>query len=99
MGQLDQATLEALAGKYVWWKTPADAAARPERVIAQVMNIGEYSDIQLVAESVGNDALKEILTHAEIGQFSPKSWTYWHYRLGVVPPNEKAPQMPTRNLG
>ena len=29
--------LENLARKYIWWKTPEEAVARPERIVAQVM--------------------------------------------------------------
>jgi len=36
--------LKQFAAKYIWWKTPEEAVARPERVIAQVMNIGDYDD-------------------------------------------------------
>jgi hypothetical protein len=36
--------LSRLAEKYIWWKSPDEAMAMPERVIAQVMNIGEVFD-------------------------------------------------------
>ena len=63
----------------------------PERVIAQVMNIGDYADVQALAAQIGDDALKQVLIHAEAGQFNERSWAYWHYRLdlasvGQVPP-------------
>jgi len=55
----------------------------PERVIAQVMNIGDYADVQWLASLVGDEVLREVLTHAEAGQFNERSWAYWHYRLGL----------------
>lgn len=91
MLHIDPNALKPLAGKYIWWKTPDDAVAMPERVIAQVMNIGDYADVQALAAQIGDDALKQVLTHAEAGQFNERSWAYWHYRLdlasvGQVPP-------------
>lgn len=84
MGQMDQDALKQLAGKYIWWKAPDEAVAMPERVIAQVMNIGDYADVQALAGLVGDDALREVLTHAEVGQISERSRAYWHYRLGLA---------------
>lgn len=46
MIEINPETLKPLASRYVWWKTPEDAVAMPEPVIAQVMNIGDYSDVQ-----------------------------------------------------
>ena len=31
-----------LARKYIWWKTPEQAVQQPLRVLAQVMDIGDY---------------------------------------------------------
>ena len=61
MGQVDQETLKRLAGKYIWWKTPDEAVTMPERVVAQVMNIGDYADVQLLASQVGDKVLCEVL--------------------------------------
>jgi hypothetical protein len=90
-------TIRKMASKYIWWKTPDEAAASPERVLAQVMNIGDYDDVQTIASQIGNDALRDVLTHAEIGQFNQRSWFYWHYRLGLAT-LEHVPPMPTRRL-
>ena len=98
MAQMSPELLQALAAKYVWWKTPAEAAAMPERVAAQVMNIGDYDDVQLLANEVGEEYLRNVLSRAEIGQFDERSWAYWHYRLGMAKPGE-APALPRRRLG
>ena len=50
---ISQEWLKPFARKYIWWKTPEEAVAMPERVIAQVMNIGDYADIQALASEVG----------------------------------------------
>ncbi len=98
MTESELMTLRPFASKYIWWKRTDDAMVTPERVVAQVMNIGDYGDVQVVANSIGDNYLCHVLQHAEIGQFSARSWTYWHYRLGLVTPNETMPEMPKRRL-
>jgi hypothetical protein len=89
--------LTSLAQKYIWWKSTDDALLFPQRVIAQVMNIGDYDDVQAMSIELTEDSLKNVLLQAEAGQFNPKSWAYWHYRLGLSLPLE-APSMPTRKF-
>ncbi len=94
---LAHATLKPLARKYLWWKTPDEAVAYPERLIAQVMNIGDFADIAAIAAEVGDDALREVLQRGEAGQFSARSWAYWHYRLGLAKVGE-VPPLPVRRF-
>ncbi len=95
---IDREDLALLARKYIWWKSPEDAVDQPERVIAQVMNIGDFEDIQRVEALAGTKVLARVLTQAEIGQFTPRSWSYWHYRLGIAD-IDKVPPLPARRLG
>jgi hypothetical protein len=90
--------LTKLAAKYIWWKTPAEAIETPARVVAQAMNIGSYDDVQKLAQEAGDDYLRDVLRRAEIGQFNERSWSYWHYRLGMASPGN-VPPMPKRQLG
>ena len=90
--------LTKLAAKYVWWKTPREAIEMPERVVAQAMNIGSYDDVQQLAEETGDDYLREVISRAEVGQFNERSWSYWHYRLGLASLGT-VPPMPKRRLG
>ena len=99
MIQISQESLKPLASKYIWWKTPEEAVAMPERVIAQVMNIGDYEDVLELIEQIGEDRLRHVLSHAEIGQFNERSWAYWHYRLGLAQPEQAVPALPKRRLG
>lgn len=80
---------------YIWWKTPQEALEYPDRIIAQVMNIGTYEDVCLLIKLVGEDTLLHVLQHAEAGQFSERSWAYWHYRLTDIGVDE-VPPMPIR---
>ena len=91
MREHDEEILKQLARKYIWWKSPEGSLRAPQRIIAQVMNLGDYEDVQLLANQLGDEALRRVLKDAEAGQFTGRSWAYWHYRLGVselhgVPP-------------
>jgi hypothetical protein len=97
MFQTNQELLKLLASKYIWWKTPEEAMVMPQRVIAQVMNIGDYYDVQVLASQIGDEVLREVLTHAEAGQFNERSWAYWHYRLGLVSVDH-VPALPVRKF-
>lgn len=89
-----------LAPKYVWWKSPEEAVSKPERIIAQIMDIGDFDDMRAMATLVGDDVLRDVLTHAEAGQFNARSWHYWHYRLGLARYGEiPVPPMPVRRVG
>ena len=97
MIQISKESLKPLASKYIWWKTPDEAVVMPERVIAQVMNIGDYSDVQVLVSQVGDEVLREVLMHAEAGQFNERSWAYWHYRLGLSSVDH-VPALPVRRF-
>jgi hypothetical protein len=97
MSQFEDEMLKELARKYVWWKSPDEALRTPQRIIAQVMNVGDYDDVQTLTGQLGPDALRETLDHAEAGQFDKRSWTYWHYRLGLADLGE-VPPLPSRML-
>ena len=90
-------TLMALAPKYIWWKTPAEAVELQDRVIAQVMNIGDYADVQTLAHHVGDGVLRDVLAQAQAGQFNERSWAYWHYRLGLAELGQ-VPPLPARRF-
>ena len=90
--------LRQMATKYIWWKTPDEAMRYPRRVITQVMNMGDYGDVQTMVHAIGNEALKEALRNAEAGELSEKSWVYWHLRLGLCRPDGSSPPLPVRRV-
>jgi hypothetical protein len=63
------------------------------------MDIGDFDDVRLLIEKLGIEPFKETLTRAEPGWFSPRSWTYWHYRCGLTDYRRTAPPLPSRRLG
>lgn len=94
------ALLTRWAARYIWWKSVPDAMRYPDRIIAQVMNIGAYEDVQTLVERFGAEALRDVVRHAEAGQFNARSWAYWHYRLGLISPDAQArvPPLPARQV-
>jgi hypothetical protein len=61
--------IKQFASRYIWWKSPDEGVALPARVIAQVMNMGDYADVQALVSQVGDDALRSVL---ERGQRKPQ---------------------------
>jgi len=94
-----RAYLEKLAARYIWWKMPEEAMLYPDRVAAQVMDIGLWEDVLTMIDLAGEDYLREVLTHSEIGQLNARSWHYWHYRLGLAEIGKApVPPMPVRKI-
>ena len=91
----NQKILEPFAKKYIWWKQPKDALLFPDRIAAQVMDIGDYDDVLALMSSLGEDYLRTVISHAEAGQFSARSWSYWHYKLGLAELGQ-VPALPKR---
>jgi hypothetical protein len=87
--------LRDLARRYNWWQTPDVALRFPVRLIAQVMNLGTFEDINRLSRTLGDDFLRRVLENVEAGQLNPRSWHYWHYRLNGVRPGH-VPPMPRR---
>ncbi len=87
----------ARMAKYIWWKSPSEAMEQPARIVAQVMNIGDYSDVCALASAIGEEGFLEVIQHAEPGEFEERSWHYWHYRLGLAE-CEKVPPLPVRKF-
>ena len=98
MSKVLDTLLLANARKYIWWEPPAEAVRRPERVIAQVMNLGDFNDARELLGAAGKKALRSTLLNAEPGWFNARSWHYWHYALGLNPPGQPVPPLPSREF-
>ena len=90
--------IRALARRYLWWLPPDEALAQPQRVIAQVMDLGTWADCAALEAHFGRDLMRKALRRAEPGWFRPRSWVYWHYRLGLTPWGQEAPPSPSRRF-
>ena len=87
--------IESLAPKYVWWELGVSSEARICRVLAQIMNLGTYDDIRAIEAVCGREELIEVMTRAEPGWFSPRSWDFWRGRLSLAG-NDRVPARPPR---
>ena len=94
--QLDQ--IRHLASRYIWWQSPEEVMSQPDRLIAQSMNLGDYADVQYMVNAIGTGPLLKALSSAQAGQFNPRSWHYWHYRLGLRSSKESLPALPKRTF-
>ncbi len=72
-----------LAGRYIWWKTPEEAARYPDRVLAQVMDIGTFEDCRAMRAAFGDERLRSVMRRAEPGWFRARSWAFWQAALGI----------------
>jgi hypothetical protein len=90
--------IRALAQRYIWWKTPDEALRFPLRVVAQIMELGVAKDCALMKEYFGREKMVQALREAEPGWFSPRSWNFWHYRLGITKIGEEVPPLPIRQF-
>jgi hypothetical protein len=91
-------TLLLFAKKYLWWQKPEEAVVNPERVLAATMNCGSLEDYQALYRIFGAQTLVCVLQMRVPGWFSPKSWSFWHRVLDLVPPAEAVPPPPDREL-
>jgi hypothetical protein len=73
--------LERMAQKYIWWQTVDESIQLPDRIIAQVMNIGLFEDWNDLYTNFNSHELIYILQHAECGWFNNRSWYFWHNSL------------------
>jgi hypothetical protein len=97
MNNLSSDFLQYLAEKYIWWKTVDEAMLFPNLILLQVMNIGDWPDVEGMTEKAGVAMLRNVLKSAEAGSLNERSWAYWHYRLGLAD-LESYPALPSRRF-
>lgn len=86
--------LAKVAQRVVWFEQPEEALADPIRFVTYAMTYGTHDDMNVIRRYLSDDELWEVLTHAPPGIFDPRSWAYWHLKLGRYPP----PPLPTRRV-
>ncbi len=83
-----------LASRVIWFEPPEQSLADTARLVAYAMTYGDYRDVNLLGERLGDDGLRGALDHAPPGIFDPRSWAYWNLKLGRYP----TPPMPERAI-
>ena len=90
------AFLAAMAKRYVWDKTEAEALAFPNRIIRRVMDLGVLDDVLALEPALGRERLVGTLRTMPAGGMRPRPWWFWHYRLGLADAAHDPPPMPMR---
>lgn len=85
-------TLQEVAKRLLWWKSPEEAFSDPHRFLAQVMVFGTVEDILAAREHFPESAWRAVLLDPPTGLFDPRSWAYWHLVFHM----EKPPEPPSR---
>jgi hypothetical protein len=85
---------EAIARRVIWFDSPEKALANPVRFMAYAFTYAMHRDMKVLRSLLSDDALREALRTAPPGIIDPRSWAYWHSKLGLWPP----PPMPRRVL-
>jgi hypothetical protein len=86
--------MKTLAQRLIWWKRPEEAIEFPRRLLAQVMTLGTWEDVQLAKQIWNRDEFVAVLHDPPPGVFDARSWNYWHTVLGLLP----APALPERRF-
>lgn len=85
-----------LAKRYLWWMAAPQTDVETDRLVAQVMDIGDFDDANELLDSAGAERFRAVLQKALPGQLRPKSWAYWHYRLRLIDVDKEPPTLPVR---
>ncbi len=86
--------LSRIAGRLVWWQTPAETLGQRDRFLCQVLALGTWTDVRTVWRVYGEDALKSALRAAPPGVFDERSWNFWNLVFGCSP----VPPVPQRTF-
>ncbi len=75
--------MDQLAKRYVWWQPIHWAYQHPLIFLSNVMNLGSWTDIQLLRQIITDDILIAVLKSSPAGQFSQRSWDFWHRKFFI----------------
>lgn len=84
-------TLE-IARRVVWLGDPEKTLGEPILFLAYAMTYACHEDMRVIRRYVSDDDFREALDKAPPGIIDPRSWAYWHVRMGRFPP----PPLPKR---
>ncbi|GJL49504.1 hypothetical protein [Nitrospira sp. M1] len=86
--------LVKVAERVIWFEKPEEALTDPIRFVTYAMTYGTHEDMKVIKQYLSDDDLREVLAKAPPGIFDPRSWAYWHLKLGQYPP----PPQPIRRF-
>jgi len=86
--------LRQIAKRIIWFEPPDQAVQDPVRFLAYAMTYATPEDMQEIRRQVSDDDIRSALASAPPGIIDPRSWTYWHLKMGTYAP----PPLPQRKL-
>jgi len=98
LGKIPADLLSELEKKYFWWE-PIGAVPRSEaRILAQAMDWADFADIRRLENVVGPNRLLDVMTNAQPGWLSDRSWELWRGRLSLATGRVLPEEPPRRTL-
>ena len=79
--------LVKVAKRVIWFEQLEESLADPVRFATYAMTYGTHEDMKVVRQYMSDDDLREALEKAPPGIPDPRSWAYWHLKLGQYPPH------------
>lgn len=82
--------------KYIWWKSKEEAVKNEDMVFAQAMCYATVDEWHLLAPY--KSEMISAIKNAQPGWFDKKSWSFWHYILGLAKSDDIIPDLPKRGF-
>ena len=73
--------LDAVARRCVWFRSPVEALADLDHLVAHVLTFGMQSDVRTLRKHLTDAELAHCLESAPAGVFDDRSWAYWNWML------------------
>lgn len=85
---------DAIARRVVWFEKPQDVLSDPGRFLAYAMTYATPADMKIIRRYISDDDFRALLLQIPPGIVDPRSWAYWHAKMGIYPP----PAIPERRI-
>jgi predicted transcriptional regulator of viral defense system len=89
-----RACAKPLAQRYIWWEPAEKTIQNFPRFLSHAMNLATWEDQTWLETHFPASFLRAALSIAPAGTFTPRSWNYWHVRLGMRPSPLPQKQIP-----
>ena len=86
--------VRAVSRQVIWFEEPEQAVSDPVRFLIYAMTYATFENMEIIRQHVTDDDMRDALRNAPPGIIDPRSWSYWHLKLGQYP----APELPVRRL-
>ncbi len=90
--------LSELENKYFWWEPIGQQRRSEDRILAQAMDQADFAEIRRLETTIGPQRLAAVMTQAQPGWLSDRSWELWRGRLSLATGQAVADEPPQRAL-